>query len=118
VFDYNLSCIVAFAAGAFGKSDSPVEARQFGDKANDSRVIGAGFGGGVPSDRSTSTSTAPTTTSSTTEQQFRPTFPPLLDDGVKPSAAPADEEINYGEKCHLMVTSSMNAIMNVDFGVI
>lgn len=82
-------------AGAFSKTDTPVEARQFGDKGNDTRVVGAGIGGGIPSEQTTTTSTTSSTTSSTTEQQF--TVPTLITDGT-PSVVPQDEEINYGEK--------------------
>lgn len=70
----------------------PVEARQFGDKTNNSQVVGAGFA--VPSD--TTTSTVQTTTTTTTELPI--TMPPHLDETTpEPAVIVHDEEITYGE---------------------
>lgn len=71
--------------------DSPVEARQFGDKTNNSQVVGAGFA--VPSDKSSSTTQTPTTTT-----ELPITMPPHLDEtSAKPEpTAVHDEEITYG----------------------
>lgn len=78
-------------AGAFSKSETPVEARQFGDKTNSSQVLGAGFA--VPSD--TTTSSVQTTTTTT---ELPDTLPPRLDESTpEPAVAMHDEEITYGE---------------------
>lgn len=80
-------------AGTFSKSETPVEARQFGDKANHT-VVGAGFGG-IPSE--TTTTTAQSTTTTFTESQ---TIPQILSDEVTPPSIPIhddEHEIAYGK---------------------
>lgn len=77
-------------AGTFSKSETPVEARQFGDKTNHT-IVGAGFGG-VPSE--TTTTTAQSTTTTFTESQ---TIPQILDEKTPPSIPLHDDEIAYGE---------------------
>lgn len=114
-------------AGAFNKSDTPVEARQFGDKTNETNVVGAGFVV-PPSDRkppADSTTMSSTSTTSTTTEF--PTIPPInINDELTPSVPPPqDEEITYGEKkknyyysllnCHLIATSHNYKSVDVKF---
>lgn len=77
-------------AGTFSKSETPVEARHFGDKANQT-VLGAGFGG-VKSE--TTTTTAQSTTTTYTES---PTIQQILDEVTPPSIPLHDDGIVYGE---------------------
>lgn len=89
-FSFILILFNSHLAGAF-KSDMPTEARQLGDKGNDT-VLGASIIGGVPT--ATTTTTAQTTTTTTPEPQ---TNPPIFDESPVPSIPHLDEEITYGE---------------------
>jgi hypothetical protein len=80
----------------FSSSDSPVEARQFGDKINNTALHGAGIGG-IPSEKQPETTMGTTTSESTTTSTEFPTQDPFLDTIVSSSVAPVDEEISYGE---------------------
>ena len=89
----------------FSSSDSPVEARQFGDKINDT-VAGAAIGG-IPSEKQSETTMSTTTTAKTTTTTEFSTQDPFLDSLATSPVAPVDEEISYGENFfmyHIIVT--------------
>lgn len=82
---------LSLTAGAFNKSESPIEARNLKSTANDSVAV-AGFG--VPSNTNKQPDST-TTTSTTTET----TLPPII--APTQAALPADDNISYGENLFL-----------------
>lgn len=87
-FIYNL---ISYLAGTFSKSETPVEARQFGEKSNNT-VVGASFGGGLPSE--TTKSDVPITTTTTTTET--PTVPPFDEIMSVPTILANEEERTFG----------------------